>query len=158
TAEAFGAARADWAALRDRDEQHARALRQWADAVESTLPALPRRLAGCANVVAATTGGLPAEDLFGEPAFDLLILDEAHRVTESEFLALARRAHRWVLVGEPTPDAGEPRPAPGKHPRPGPLRPGFFQRLWQQLHADPRRLPYRWAQRDGKLTCTLRPL
>jgi hypothetical protein len=156
TAEAFGAARAEWVALRDRDAQHAEALRQWADAVESALPALPRRLAACANVVAATAGAPPEEDLFGEPVFDLLILEEAHRFTESEFLALARRARRWVLVGEPVPD--EPRPAAGKPTRPGPLRPGFFQRLWQQLHADPRRLPYRWAQRDGKLTCTLRPL
>src|SRR5207245_2783269 len=38
------------------------------------------------------------------------------------------------------------------------LQPGFFQRLWQQLHGDPRRLPYSWAQREDRLSCRLAPV
>src|SRR5262249_28987137 len=94
--------------------------------------------------------------------FDLLVLEEAHRVTESEFLALSRQARRWVLVGEPTAEAQGPpatpgwRPAPDKAARTAALRPGFFQRLWRQLHADPTRLPGGWCVRAGRLVCRLR--
>jgi hypothetical protein len=38
------------------------------------------------------------------------------------------------------------------------LRTGFFQRLWDQLHCDPRKLPYAWVQENGRLCCRLRPV
>jgi hypothetical protein len=139
------------------------AAEQWLHAVEEGLRTLPDKLAGCANVVAATTMALPRDSHFGErngkPAvlFDLLILEEAHRVTESEFAAAARRARRWVLVGEPQADT-KPASPPRKAVKPAGLRPGVFQRLWQNLHVDPRRLPVAWTRRDGRLICRLKPL
>jgi AAA domain len=165
-AAAFPSARAAWAtALREAEEEFARS-QQWAEGVESAREGLPERIARCANLVAATTTALAGDAHFGDkmtalPLFDLLILEDADQVTESEFVHVARRARRWVLVGEPMADAEAsdalPRRAvPGRPLRPAALRPGFFQRLWQHLHPDPRRLPYAWMKRDGRLVCRLR--
>jgi hypothetical protein len=160
------------AAALEQDARRESNARQWAEALEQEAGKLPEYLARCANVVAATTAALAADPLFGGAAgsgFDLLVLDEAHQVTESEAVAAARRARRWVLVGEP-PLGEEPwgvrREAWGEKnrtphaPRPTPhaLRPGFFQRLWQQLHAEPRRLGYAWSRRGERLVCSLRPV
>jgi hypothetical protein len=159
---ALAPARAEWERRRTREEKQAEAAEQWLRAVEDGARTLPDKLASCANLVAATTTGLARDAQFGEhngtaaTLFDLLILDEAHQVTESEFAAAARRARRWVLAGEPEPDAEAPA-APRKLVRPAVLRPGFFQRLWRQLHADPHRLPFVWMRRDGRLVCRLRP-
>jgi hypothetical protein len=139
-----------------QEERRAACAQGWAEAIEAATVALPEHLARWANVVATTTAALAADPQFGERApltFDLLLLDEAHRVTESEFQALARRARRWVLVGEPAAleDGGGARPAARSA-----LRPGFFHRLWQPLHADPRRLPYAWSRHGDRLVCVLR--
>jgi hypothetical protein len=193
--DAVSAARESWRQQVVRDEEQAACAAQWAEAVAGVGSALEQRLASCANVVAGTTGALAGDPLFAEgssrtagelsdtAAFDLLVLDEAHEVTESEFAGAARRARRWALVGEPTaeepatplsrapgrPQAsrsgesrapGRPQAAPpgGRGQRLLSLRPGFFQRLWQHLHPDPRRLGAAWVQREGKLICCLRPL
>jgi hypothetical protein len=115
--------------------------------------------------VAATTSSLAADPDFGDAAapavrFDLLVLEDADRVTEAEFLAVARRARRWVLVGQPpaVPAAAPARPGPAAPARPAALRPALFHRLWQQLHCDPRRLPYAWVREKGGLCCQLRPV
>ena len=157
SAAAVEAAHAAWRGLRERDEREAARAAQWAEAAEEALVNLPERLAQCANVVGAATSGLAADPRFGDQAsprvtFDLLILEEAHLVTESEFLSAARRARRWVLVGEPTDEA----PPSRRTTRPSTLRPGFFQRLWRLLHGDPRCLPYAWFRRGGRLACRLR--
>jgi hypothetical protein len=160
---ALDSARVEWQRQRERQERQAAAAEQWLHAVEEGLRTLPDQLAGCANVVAATTMALPRDAHFGErngkPAvsFDLLILEEAHRVTESEFAAAARRARRWVLVGEPQADT-KPASPPRKVVKPVGLRPGVFQRLWQNLHVDPRRLPFAWSRHEGRLVCRLRSL
>src|SRR5262245_57645554 len=39
----------------------------------------------------------------------------------------------------------------------GTCRP-LFQLVWEQLHADPQRLPYSWHQQDGHWCCRLRSL
>ncbi|HZM84765.1 MAG TPA: AAA domain-containing protein [Candidatus Limnocylindrales bacterium] len=52
-----------------------------------------------ANVVCATTTGVVSADL-GDADFDTLIVDEASRVVDSEFLIGAVRARRWLLVGD----------------------------------------------------------
>jgi hypothetical protein len=152
--------------LRGEEERLAFA-RQWADCLRQAADTLPSRLLGYVNLVAATTTGLPADEHFGDVSartlhFDLLILDGAHEVTESEFLTAARRARRWVLVGEPTghPEGPERAPSPPRRgaPRPALHAPPVFERLWRHLHCDPRRLPYRWRREDGRLVCRLRPL
>src|SRR5206468_6533336 len=133
--------------------------RQWAACLEQPAEAWAKRLRRCANLVAATRTSLAGDEQFGDAApepiqFDLLVLDEAHRVTESEFVAAARWARRWVLVGEPMweservrecerqPVSGRLRPHPLTLPHSHALRPGFFQSLWQHLHFD------LWARED----------
>ncbi len=193
TREALERARAAWAARLERDERQATFAAQWAEVVEQALPTLSQRLlAGAAVVAAPVSVGCEAPfpvpaSLSGQsngsgPAFDLLVLEEAHLVPESDLLALSRRARRWVLVGEPVgegllcqdeappappplpvgrggaPQKGPRRGAPTNPMRPAAPRPGAFRRLWSLLHADPRRLPSGWAQRDGRLVCRLRPI
>jgi AAA domain len=52
----------------------------------------------CANLICCTTTGVTRD--LGEIDFDTLIVDEASRVVDSEFLMGAIRARRWVLVGD----------------------------------------------------------
>ncbi|GIF96576.1 hypothetical protein Cci01nite_16700 [Catellatospora citrea] len=55
-----------------------------------------------ANLVCATTKGIAGRgsDVVRHADYDTLIVDEASRVTESEFLIGAVRARRWVMVGD----------------------------------------------------------
>jgi hypothetical protein len=158
------AAREGWERNLRGEEERLTFARQWADCLRQAADSLPTRLLGYVNLVAATTAGLAADEHFGDasaPAmqFDLLVLDRAHEVTESEFLTAARRARRWVLVGEPS-DCAERGSSPARRGAlPAAFRaPPFFERLWRHLHCDPRQLPYRWRREDGRLACRLRPL
>lgn len=164
-------ARTEWQRHRDADDREFAAAKQWADALPALCEQLPNRLMRSANVVAATPAALTADPFFGAaacPPFDLLLLEEAHEVREAEFLAAARRARRWALIGEPTPEPVNPtgRDAPPSGGRfSGPLRPGgpasgtpatlragFFQQLWRHLHWDA------WVRDGGRLVCRLRPV
>ncbi|MBX3400758.1 MAG: AAA family ATPase [Gemmataceae bacterium] len=79
---------------------------QWDAHLSREAPALRDRLARYVNLVCSTTMGIATDDYFGdrgpfeEKEFDLLIVDEAGKVTELEFLVAATRARRWVLVGD----------------------------------------------------------
>src|SRR5205807_3060623 len=113
--------RANWLAELAREESNSAFASRWADCLADSAPTFPARLTGCAHLVAATTAWLAADPHFGESAsappltFDLLILDEADRITEAELLSIARRARRWALVGEPAapPPAAVSRPGAG---------------------------------------------
>lgn len=180
--QSVAAGRSAWERRCEQDAQRVAAAEQWLHTVEEGLQALPQKLSRCANVIAITTPALVGERHPGDlPVFDLLILDESHQVTESEFAAAARRARRWVLLGEPQigAETGAPTPRPSPQPfspagRGGHLsslsplgrgvgvrgvpRPSFFQRLWQNLHTDPLHLPFTWMRRNGQLLCRLRSL
>lgn len=105
--------------LRLRNQQQA--LKKWLDLeqewLEATSTASPketgRQLLRAANLICATTvasgshpriKGTTGEDgewnngEWGE--FDTLIVDEASRVTDAEFLIGAVRSRRWILVGD----------------------------------------------------------
>jgi len=165
---AVAAARESWQRNLSSEEERLTFARQWADCLRQAADTLPSRLLGYVNLVAATTTGIAADEHFGDaqartPHFDLIVLDRAHEVTESEFLSVARRARRWVLVGEPSPEAETAGRGSrgGKRlnaARPTLRTPPFFERLWCHLHCDPRRLPYRWQREEGRLSCRLRPL
>ena len=53
-----------------------------------------------ANLYCCTTTGVAGSLEIKDATFDTLIVDEASRVTDSEFLIGAIRAKRWVLVGD----------------------------------------------------------
>lgn len=173
TPEAVQTARASWRQHLQREEEQAAFARQWITCLEETAGTLPARLANHVNLVAATTSALAGDAHFGDQSgralgYDLLVLQEAERITESEFLNLARRARRWVLVatrdgeGRGDPEAARPSerakvarvPALPRRPvaASSSLRPGFFAKLWQHLHCDI------WVRDKDRLCCRLRPL
>ncbi|MEV0647433.1 AAA domain-containing protein [Phytomonospora sp. NPDC050363] len=57
-------------------------------------------LVGAVNLVCSTAAGFGGDASFRELDYDTLIVDEASKVTSAEFLIPARRAARWVLVGD----------------------------------------------------------
>jgi hypothetical protein len=176
TAAAVREARAGLQKELQQAEESVAFAKQWVTCLEEVAESFPARLLGLCNVVVATLAAFPADPHFGEASpdpirFDLVVLEEAEQITEVEFLNVARRAARWVLVGQPGSDADEApataapperaaRPAAGRTPPrlPPALRPGFFQRLWRHLHCDPRRLPYAWIKEKDGLCCQLRPV
>jgi hypothetical protein len=158
--QAIEEARLAWQQALAREQEEAVFAEQWAACLEEAADSFPQRLLGLANLVAATTTSLASDPYYGDAAagrisFDLLVLEDADQVTESEFLAMARRARRCVLIGQPVVGSASPTLKAG---RASLLRPGVFQRLWQQLHCDPRRLPYAWISEKRGLCCQLRPL
>ena len=162
SAEAARAARAAWQERLKAEEHHGAVVRQWIACLEDA-GSWPARLCAYANVVAAAAPALAADPYFREPAadFELLIVQEADQLTEAEFLQAARRARRWVLVGEPGApdhDAASDRSGGLHRPRGAALRPRLFETLWQHLHWEPRRLPYAWVEEAGRLCCRLRPV
>ncbi len=54
----------------------------------------------CINLICSTTTGIGGNLDWREQEFDTLILDEASRVTDAEFLIGAVRSRRWILVGD----------------------------------------------------------
>jgi hypothetical protein len=153
--------------------------RQWLDYLEKTPDVLATQLREGANIVAvpaeALAGSLPVGNAAaGEKAhtqtFDLLIFEEAERITELDLLQAARWARRWLLVAdsgwatdaEVSQAGGSDRTIrPGSPPaarRPAPALPLVFSRLWELLHGDPSRLPYLWRQANDRLCCHLRSI
>src|SRR5205085_1625901 len=146
------------------DADGAQFSRQWADYLDQACDELLQRLPAMANVVAGPIAALSPEREWGETAgspFDLLIIDEAQRLTESELLALAAHAPRLTLVSEAAADLAPP--AAGRAPRSlhglAPLA-ACWPRLWQALGDDLGRLPYAWRREANRLVCdlaTIRP-
>lgn len=141
-----------------KDEEQLTFARQWLTCLQESASTLPARLVRYANLVAATTLALPEDPQFGdaaEPAskFDLLILQDADQVTRAEFLRLAARAQRWILVGDT--EMTTARPQAGSIAA---LRTGFLGELWQAVHCDPRTLQCEWIQEKHRLHCRLRPI
>jgi hypothetical protein len=132
-------------------------LDEWTQFLSGESDRLRDRLARYVNLVCATTVGIATDEYFGdngpfeEKQFDLLVIDEAGKVTEPEFLVAAVRAKRWVLVGDhkqlpPYYDeildpflhsANQVRSAKDE-PLLDPLalQQSIFERLWRRYNAD----------------------
>jgi hypothetical protein len=156
SAAAVAEARRAWEQRAEDGRRQAALAAQWAEAAAEALATLPDRMKRLVNVVGAPMAAVAADPHFGGRAappvtFDLLVLEEAHLLTESEFVAVAGRARRWVLLGEPA------SPGVRRGGQPSALRPGFFGRLWRLLNPEPAALPYAWSRREGRLVCRLRP-
>ena len=94
------------AAQIDRIKYLASFSESWLDCLHRNSDELSSRLAKYINLVCATTIGIASDEYFGDgkpleqKQFDLLVIDEAGKVTESEFLVAATRAKKWVIVGD----------------------------------------------------------
>lgn len=96
------------------------------------------------DIVAGPIAGIASDpDVAAVGSFDTLIVDDAHRLAEAEFLAAARLARRWILLGEPI-EAVSTR---GRA-----TQASLFARLATALRHDV------WVQDSAKLTCRLYPV
>lgn len=68
--------------------------------VEHALSTIGDELIQAANLVCCTSTGFGGLPEIRDSDFDTLIVDEASRVVDSEFLISARQARRWVMVGD----------------------------------------------------------
>ncbi|MBY0524675.1 MAG: AAA family ATPase [Gemmataceae bacterium] len=165
TLEAVQIACDGWNQRRERVEQQLAFAREWTAGLDALVAGIPQQLVRHANVVAGTFVGVGTDKNFGDNVgcnFDLLILEDAQQITESEFVTAARRARRWVLVGEPElseTESRRPDPRPAIRSRGSSSRlapPRLFHRLWQYLHCDPRQLTSAWSSEGDRLCCRMR--
>lgn len=80
------------------------ALFETEDRDEPGLAPLSQALAEVQRVICGTPIGIlsfPAVKAAAPASYDLLIVDEVSKMTLSEFLAIAVKARRWMLVGDP---------------------------------------------------------
>jgi hypothetical protein len=137
------------------EEQRTASVREAGAALAKNMAHLPAWLAAHANLVGAPLPSLATDRYFGDAGnvtFDVLVLEEAHLTAEVDLLRVLGRAHRWVLIGQPEaklPFSKSSQAAPPRAP---------FQRLWERLHCDPRKVPYAWLQQKGQWCCRLRSL
>jgi hypothetical protein len=150
TVAAVEAAQARWQAGVEADEESCRFAQQWAAFCHDSAETLVSGLPDLVNLVAGTLPAFSCDKTFNSDhagGFDLLVLEDADQVSEADFLKVARRARRWVLVGpHPCYFTGYAPPA------------GYFQKLWQHLACNPRQLPYSWLREADRLCCRLRPI
>jgi AAA domain-containing protein len=139
-------------------ERHLQFFTSWQETLRGLAPQFRERLRDSANVIAVCAGDIATDPNFGDAGnrkqFDLLIIDQAERLSEAELLAHARRADRCLLVGQ-TPLTESWTVCQETGPRQRAVTP--FRRLWQTLHCDPRRLPYQWLEETAHITCRLLP-
>jgi hypothetical protein len=151
------AARQRWLEHCRLDEERCRFARQWADYLDRAGDELLPRLPALANLIAGTTTALGRCREWSEaqrPGFDLLVLEEADSLTESDLARFAAHAPRLLLAGQ---SLAEPM-AMGPPPRaPQDVRPlgGCWGRLWEALGDDLGRLPYTWQREGDRLVCNL---
>lgn len=157
---ALDAAKAAASAELVRAESRAGQAQVWRAALERSLPGLPAQLLADARVIAATISSLPREPFPGRslPEFEVVVVEEAQRISDADLLALAKRGRRVVLVGEAAAELPI-APPPKRADRPRQTLPTLpFARLWNALHPDPRRLNTLCRHAHGRLIVTLRPV
>jgi hypothetical protein len=153
------AARERWQHQRRRDDEGCRFACQWADYLDHSgdellprLPALANLLAG--PIAAISGGGAGTAD----GPIDLLIVEDAERLTEAELFRMAAHAPRLLLVSQAMAEPPSTAAPASKGPRaPGGLAPATacWPRLWQALGDDLGRIPYAWHREGDRLICDL---
>lgn len=161
TPEAIAHRASVWESRRGDTELRRQNALAWLAYLQQESDTLAPRLVQYANLVAATTGALAADERFGNRSarhFDLVIVQDAERATRAEMLTLARRVHRCVLVGEPDFLGDVERSSESVLLRsPGALQPSLFASLWQTL-APGRPLTCSWVTEKERPCCRLRPV
>src|SRR5262249_5595529 len=119
--------------------------RDWAARVKAGADEIVRDACAPVSVVAGPVGCVAADPWFADARpFDLLVVDDAHRLSEADFLLAVRLARRWVLVGE----AGEGPGRRGPRATGADLLPRLAASLRHQI----------WEAEGGPPGCRLHPL
>lgn len=129
------------------------------ESIDADFKSVVRRWRQTVNVVGGPISCLSYDHWLADPSivsesFDLLIVDEAHTLTDSELCLAAKRARRWVFVGEPIQGrvaGGDMRipPTRGQPSRKTHPRVDLFARLWNALHHET------WIIEGERLCCRL---
>ena len=129
---------------------------EWHSALEQVRPGLAFDFVVGAHILAAPVAEALSLGTDRSPgAFDLLVIDDAHRVPEKDLLALARLAPRCILVGEPGVPTPKVAPRAARQADSSPAN--VFLRLWAALHPDLFRVSTTWTRRGDRLVARLRP-
>ena len=161
----------------ERESHEVAFARRWCDYLAGNAEQLLARLQKKFNAVLATPAAVQTDERLAELAkdnrFDLVVVDEAHLLSENELWPVLRLASRWALVGEPGPEtlSGEIGAwhANGRGHRSAPhrqagasagrirssstsARPNIWHRLCHGLEHDV------WSYQDDRLCCRLRPI
>jgi hypothetical protein len=112
--------------------------------VRARLETLAQQAFEHVSVVAGPVASAAADtEVLAAAPFDLLIVDDAHRLAEADFIAPARLARRWLLIGEPAyvPTMRNRTP-----------QPDLFARLTTALRHDI------WVRDETRFVCRLYPV
>ena len=156
----------------ERNEELLDFSQRWMEYLLRDSGLLSKHLSKYINLACATTVGIASDEYFGDGGsleqkrFDILIVDEAGKVTEPEFLVAATRAKRWVIVGDhkqlpPYYDRKLNKIFTGVNKlrknkgmpslNPEPLQISYFENLWNKLcldKTDPDKSQSRFIQLD----------
>jgi len=91
-------------------------------------------LRSCAGVLATALPCLPSQG-----GFDLVLVEEAHRLSDADLLAVMALGNRCVLVGDPS----------------AAQYPNRFTQCWQEWYGDPRPRCLRWVREGERLIAVL---
>ena len=152
SAEAIAAARARWSARQSTEESGRSCVDEWNRYLAEGIDALLDRLPRLAPVLVGTTAALVENADFAAAVaagdFDLVVIDDADGLGETELSRLSELAPRSLLVG-----SAEPVDIASCSTRATP-----FQKLWHLLHPADARPVYAWSSADGTVCCTLHKL
>ena len=164
TPQAVAAAHQAWLAKKQQVEEECQFAQQWTAFVEQTGPQLAARLPSFANLLAGTASRWHADAKFRDAVatpVDLLIVEDADTLTDTDLLKLTGHAQRCLLVSQTLAEAA-PTPTVAEKTLRLPVVPlgavGCWNRLWQALGGDAGYWPYTWQRDQGRLVCQLMPL
>ena len=90
------------AAERDAARRELESAREWKAKVDSRTDELANEACRNVHVVAGAVEAIGDDGSVAALApFDLLLIEDAHKLLESDFLSATRLVRRWVLMGEP---------------------------------------------------------
>ncbi len=163
--ESLHPARKHWESRQHHEQECCRFARQWAGYLEESGRSLAESFLDHANVHVGTHAALLSDRRLQQAVaapLDLLILEDADSLTESDLAKLTRTTRRCVLVGNACTESAPPVADTDKSPRGRnglhSLAPRCWPRLWQALEGHATPLPYRWLRDGERLVCQLLPL
>jgi hypothetical protein len=146
TAESVASAHQSWQLIRQRDEEQCQFAQQWSAFIEASGADFVARLPGYANLLAGSSkrwlNDAKLRESVNAPV-DLVIIEDADTLTESDIQELARLGRRSMLVSQSLEETFTNR---------------TYDRLWQTLGGKVEVFPCSWRREAGRLICQLTPL
>jgi hypothetical protein len=155
TAEAMAEAKQGWLLQQQRNEEQCQFAHQWVKFIEDAAPRIAAQLHNYANVLSGTIQRFHADVKFRDAAavpVDLVIVEDADALVETDLLQLARLGRRCVFIGQ---SLTEPAPQAMETSQRLPTASPVWPRLWSALGGNANRWPATWQCEEGQLLCQL---